>query len=341
MVTMKDIAREAKVSIQTVSNVINNKDSKISEKTRKIILELIEKFDYKPSRIARSLRSGSTKTIGLVVPHLIYHPVYAEIFDTVENELNNHGFGILLFNSREDLLREDKAIEILLESKVDGIIFIRIVQKNPLLEKLYRNVPVVACLRAFEYINVPSVLVNNKKVGFLATEYLIKKGHTRIIHVEGNKDLLAHRERKLGYLEALKKHHLDIDKKYIITGDYKKKDLYKEILIKIKGLKNYTAVFAYNDIVAVNCIKALGILGYKVPNDVSIIGVDNLEIGNFVKPYLTTIEQPIKKVCSLTVELLIGLINNKDNNVNNYSKVIICNPKLVVRDSVIDIKKNK
>ena len=196
MVIMKDIAREAKVSIQTVSNVINNRESQISEKTRKIILELVEKFDYKPSRIARSLRSGNTKTIGLVVPHLIYHPVYAMIFDLIENELNNQGFSILLFNTREDILKENKAIETLLESKVDGIIFIRIIQRNPRLEKLQRSVPLVACLRAFEYINVPSVLVNNKKAGFLATEYLIKKGHKKIIHIEGNKDLLAHRERE-------------------------------------------------------------------------------------------------------------------------------------------------
>ena len=136
MVIMKDIAREAKVSIQTVSNVINNRESQISEKTRKIILELVEKFDYKPSRIARSLRSGNTKTIGLVVPHLIYHPVYAMIFDLIENELNNQGFSILLFNTREDILKENKAIETLLESKVDGIIFIRIIQRNPRLEKL-------------------------------------------------------------------------------------------------------------------------------------------------------------------------------------------------------------
>jgi DNA-binding LacI/PurR family transcriptional regulator len=339
MVTMKDIAREAKVSIQTVSNVINNRGSQISEKTRKTILELVEKFDYKPSRIARNLRSGNTKTIGLVVPHLIYHPVYAEIFDIIENELNNQGFGILLFNTREDLLKENKAIETLLESKVDGIIFIRIIQRNPLLEKLPRNIPVVACLRAFEMINVPSVLVNNKKAGFLATEYLIKKGHKNIIHIEGNKDLLAHRERKFGYIEALKKHGLEVDEKYIITGDYKKKDLYKELLKKLKGLKDYTAVFAYNDIVAVNCIKALGILGFKVPDDISIIGIDNLEIGNFVEPYLTTIAQPIEEVCSLTVELLIDLINNKDNYEYNYNKVLICNPKLVVRDSVIDINK--
>jgi len=340
MVTMKDIAREAKVSIQTVSNVINNRDSQISEKTRKIILELVEKFDFKPSRIARSLRSGNTKTIGLVVPHLIYHPVYAMIFDLIENELNNQGFSILLFNTREDILKENKAIETLLESKVDGIIFIRIIQRNPRLEKLQKSVPLVACLRAFEYINVPSVLVNNKKVGFLATEYLIKKGHKKIIHIEGNKDLLAHRERKLGYIEALKKHKLNIDEKYIISGDYKKKGLYKELSKKIARLKDYSAIFAYNDIVAVNCIKALGNLGYKVPKDISIIGVDNLEIGNFVEPSLTTIEQPIEEVCLLTVELLIDLINNKDKYGNNYNRVIICNPKLIIRDSVIDLLKN-
>ena len=137
----------------------------------------------------------------------------------------------------------------------------------------------------------------------------------------------------------MKKHNLNIDEKYIISGDYKKKGLYKELSKKIACLKDYSAIFAYNDIVAVNCIKALGNLGYKVPKDISIVGVDNLEIGNFVEPSLTTIEQPIEKVCSLTVELLVDLINNKENYKNNYNKVIIVNPKLIVRDSVANLLK--
>jgi len=334
MVTMKDIAKEAGVSVQTISNVINNRTSQISEETRKRILKLIDSFGYRPSRIARSLKRGSTKSIGLVVPDMVFHPFYPRIFDIIESELSDRGFNILLFNTREDIVREKRAIDELIENKVDGIVFIRIIQKNSYMEKLPKGIPIVACLRAFEYLNVPSVLTNNKKVGLLATEYLVKNGHRKIVHIAGNEDLLAHRDRKIGYMEALKRNNISIDPNYIFHCDYKEKNLYNEILNFLKGIKGYTAIFAYNDIVAVNCIKALKKLGYKIPEDISIIGVDNLEIGELIWPSLTTIEQPIKKICLRTVKLLIDLIENKEKFADITKKVTMYEPKLIERDSV-------
>jgi len=337
MVTMRDIAKIAGVSVQTVSNVINNRDTAISGKTKKKILKLIEKHDYKPSKVAQSLRRGRTETIGLVVPDMVYHPFYPKIFDVIESELRNRGFNIVLFNTRENILLEEKAVDELLKHKVDGIIFIRIVQKNPYLEKLPKGIPIVACLRAFEYLNVPSVLTNNKKIGSLATDYLIKNGHKKIIHIAGNEDLLAHRERKEGYIETLKKNNINVNQEYIINSDYKKENLNIELLEILKKIKGYTAIFTYNDIIAVNCIKALINLGYKVPEDVSVVGVDDMKIGKFIEPSLTTIKQPIERMCLLSVKLLVDLIKKKKTSKREFRKVILCDPVLVERDSVKNI----
>jgi LacI family transcriptional regulator len=167
MVTMKDIAKIAHVSVQTVSNVINNRGSQISEATKSKILGLVEKYNYSPSRIARSLRRGSTRNIGLVVPDMVFHPFYPKLFDIIESRLIDRGYNILVFNTRESVEREKMAVDQLLENKVNGIIAVRIIQRNDYWKRLSRNIPIVACLRAFEYFDVPSVLTDNKAIGFL------------------------------------------------------------------------------------------------------------------------------------------------------------------------------
>ncbi len=336
MVTMKDIAKEAKVSVQTVSIVINKRDSQISEKTRQRILKLIEKYKFKPSRVAQNLRSGKTKTIGLVVPDLVYHPSYPKIFDIIESELNKYNLKILLFITREEVTAENKAVDYLLESKVDGIIFIRISKKNPYIKKLKLDIPIVICLRANDYLkDTPSILVDNRKIGFMATEYLISKGHENIIHIKGNEDLFSHKERIVGYIEALQKNKIKVNDDYIFFCEYRTdKNIYAEIYNILKEKKGYTAIFAYNDIVAVNCIKALNLLGYKVPEDVSVIGVDNLEVGKFIIPSLTTINQPIKKVCLSTVKMMISLLEKEKDYKNKMKNNMIFDPELIERDSV-------
>jgi DNA-binding LacI/PurR family transcriptional regulator len=321
------------VSLQTISNVVNDKPGSISEKKRGQIKKLIEEYGYKPSKIAQSLRRGRTETIGLVVPDMIYHPFYPLIFDLIESELNDKGFNIILFNTREDIIREKKAVDELLRSKVDGIIFIRIIQKNAYLKNLPKNIPIIAFLRAFEYLNIPSILTDNKKIGILATEYLLEMGHKKILHIEGNMDLLAHRDRSKGYIETLIKHDIEIDNKFTVTCDFKQDDVSDSLKQTFKDLNSFTAVFAYNDIVAINSIKALINLGYKVPDDISVIGVDDLKIGNFIEPSLTTIRQPIENMCYKCVDLLIELINDKKKFRGNHKRTYF-DPVLVERHSV-------
>ena len=337
MVNLKFIARKAGVSAQTVSNVINNKITQTSEETRKKILDLVEQYSYRPSKIAVSLRKGKTKTIALLVPDIVFYPVYPIVFDIMENYLKNLGFNILLYNTGEDINREREAVNNLISNKVDGIIFIRIIEKNPYINKLPKNIPLVACLRAFEYWEVPSVLTDNRKIGYMATDHLIKNGHRNIIHLAGNQNLFAHKERLRGHKEALETNKINFNKDYVIYCDYKGANLYKDILVKLKEINGYTAVFAYSDYVAINCIKALKLLGLKVADDISIVGVDNLDIGSLVDPPLTTIEQPFREISLKSAQLLIDCINN-----NTYdNKVITYNPKFIERESVRNIKCGK
>lgn len=334
IVNLKFIAKKAGVSVQTISNVINNKTTQTSEVTRKRILELIEKYSYSPSKVAISLRSGKTKTIALVVPDIAYYPVYSFTFDIIANELKNHDFNILLYNTRENIEKEIEAINNLAINKVDGIIFIRIIEKNPYINRLSREIPLVACLRAFEYWKVSSVLTDNRQIGYLATSHLIKNGHKNIVHLAGSQDLLAHRERMVGYLEALKENKIIFNTDFVIFSDYKESDLYKDILLKLKKIKDYSAVFAYTDYVAISCIKALKYLGLKVPDDISIVGVDNLVIGNLIDPPLTTIEQPFEQISLKSVEILMDSIKNN----TEPKDIIIYQPKFIERESVKNIK---
>lgn len=334
MVDLRFIAKKAGVSIQTVSNVINNKIDQTSEETRKKILLLIEKYSYNPSKVAVSLRKGKTKTIALVVPDIVYYPIYPLVFDIIENELKSNEFNVLLYNTREDISREKDAINNLVSNKVDGIIFIRIIEKNPYINKLPRDIPLIACLRAFEYWDVPSVLTDNRKIGNMATSNLIKNGHKNIIHLAGSQNLLSHRERLRGYKEALENNKINFNEDYVIYCDYKGINLYEEILKKLKEVKDFTAIFAYTDYVAISCIKALKILGLRVPDDISVVGVDNLDIGNLIDPPLTTIEQPFKEISLKSVGLLIDSISNNTIDKN----IIIYDPKFIERESVKNIK---
>lgn len=337
MVNIKFIAEKAKVSVRTVSNVLNKRDSQYSEKIKKRVLKIIDKYDYQPSRIARGLRTGDTKTIGFIVPDLSFHPVFSKLFVYIEDILSSSEYNILLFNSKNSLERETKIINSLIETKVDGILFIRIVKNNPEVKKIQANIPLVACLRAFENFNAPSVLTDNVNIGKVATEYLIKKGHKKIIHMVGDEDLLSHRERKIGYLETLKKHNLKINKEYLVNSDYMDIRLYEKLAESFKKLKDFTAIFSYDDIVAANCVKALQKIGYRVPEDKSIIGVNNSNFTNFIEPSLTTVEQPIKKICEKSVDLLLELINNKEKYKEYKNKVFKFQPKFIERESVADI----
>ena len=342
MVTLKFIAEKVGVSIQTVSNVVNNKDAQVGIQTKKIILDLLQKYGYTPNRSAKSLRRGSTKTIGLIVPDIVHYPIYSEVFDIFEEELSNNWFDLLLFNSRENLEREERAINKLIEHDVDGAIIIRIAGKNETKNNYYFNlsrkkIPIIGCIREFYDTDVVSILTDNKKVGYLATEYLIKNGHKEILHISGDFSLKTHRDRFDGYKAALKDNKIKFHKNKMISLDYKDQNLNNKIIEIVQNQKNYTAIFTYTDLIGVGFIKIFNYLGIDVPDDVSIIGVDNLKVGNYTKPNLTSISQPIKKICSNAVNLLLKMISNSKQS-NNKKKIILYTPQLVIKKSVKNIR---
>jgi len=340
MVNIKFVAKKAGVSIRTVSNVINNRDSQYNEKTKKRVLDVIEKYQYISNRIARGLRTGKSKTIGLVFPDISYHPIFSEILDIMNELLNSVEYNILLYNSKENLENEKKTITNLIESNVDGIILIKIVDKNPDIIKIIdREIPIVACLRSTDYKNVPSVLTDNVEIGKIATEYLIKKGHRKIIHMVGNTDLRAHRDRKIGYIKTLEKYNIKINEDYLIYSDYKNPKLYEDLIEKFKEIGEFTAIFSYDDLVAANCIKAIKKINKRVPEDVSVVAVNNSIFLDWLEPSLTIVKQPIEEICKQSVDILMKIINNKEI-MKEFNKEIILKPIFIERESVADINKH-
>ena len=337
-ITQKFIAKKAGVSSQTISNVINNKDKEINPKTKEKILKIIENYNYTPNRTAKSLRRGSNNLIGLVVPDLVNYPVYSKVFDLIEEWVRNHDFGLLLFNTREDIKKENEAIRNLINYGVSGAIIIHTINDNPMLKEMIRliNFPVIGALRKLYVPKVPSVLTDNKELGLMATNYLIKKGHKKIIHISGKVELSANRKRMDGYLEALKRNNIKINQDYIIYIDYQKKDFYEQLKILLSDIKDFTAIFAYTDAVAINCIKILSEFNYKLPQDVSIIGVDNFNIGNYTNPTLTSIQQPIRKICFKSLELLINAIKNMEKTIKSKNNIFF-NPEIIERESVWNV----
>ena len=338
MVNIKFIAKEAKVSLRTVSNVINNRDSQYSIETKNKVLDVIEKYQYFSNRIARGLRTGKSNVIGLVMPDISYHPIFSNIFNIINILLTSKGYNILVYNSMENLENEKKIITNLIESNVEGIILIKIVEKDPNITKIIdRGIPIVACLRSTDYKNIISVLTDNVKVGIVATEYLIRKGHRKIAHMVGNTELLAHEDRKKGYLQTLAKYNIEIKNKYLIYSDYNKLNLYEDLIEKFQKIGDFTAIFSYDDIVAANCVKAIKKIGKRVPEDVSIVCVNNSNFLNWLDPPLTTIEQPIKEICEKSVDLLLKIINSDKKIVEFKSKKIILEPRFIERESVADL----
>lgn len=333
MVTLKFLSEKAGVSMQTVSNVLNNKTSEVGEKKRQQILDLIKQYNYTPNRAARSLKLGSTGTISLIVPDIIEYPFFSEVFNLIEEIFSEKEFNILLFDTRESKEREKKAIGTSILSNVDGIIIIRVIEKNEYQDLFKTTIPVVGCVRNFNLTIGPAVLTDNFVLGFKATEYLIKKGHKKILHICGDFNLEAHIKRFEGYKAALKENKLFFDPKKVFTINYKDPDIGKILFNSLNEIKDYTAIFAYTDVIALEAIKVFKSLGINVPKDVSIIGVDNLNIGKYSEPTLTSICQPIREICRKSADLLISSMEDKSLFKKTFKNYYF-EPHIVEKNSV-------
>lgn len=335
MATLKTIAKEAGVSVMTVSNVINGNYSKVSPTTIERVTAIIESSGYRPNMNARSLVGRSSRIIGVIIPYIskeresfFRNPYYSNMIGEIEKILREKNYFLMI----RSISTFEEAEIIFKNWNVNGAIFLGILKKDVSFVQQRVNVPTVLIDSSeVEGNHIVHVNVDDYRGGYLATRYLLQNGHYKIAFISPSieSDGIV-RKRFEGYVAALKEYGIELDLDLLLTVEVGYEDgIYLAEKIKELGV---SAVFTTADIVAIGIIEGLKRIGIKVPNDISIIGFDNLEIGEFITPKLTTIDQSIIQKAHLSVESLLNYIENK--NVS-YKKDLIIDPSLIIRESVV------
>lgn len=337
MATILEVAKLAGVSKSTVSRVIND-SGPIKEETKKRVEKAMKELNYSPSYFAQGIRTGKTKTIAMLVPDYT-NVYYADLFRGVEDIARNHGYMVLVCNTDESPDREIEYAKELLKRNIDGIIYNTYENNSIAVDyfiNLSNNMPVVFLDNVLrEGVDFPYVLTEGKNITKKAVEYLIAKGRKRIAYIRMPPHISVVQHRYEGYKQAILESSLEFDNNlvYQCHDNHLGKDhleIGKEGAEYFMSLDNPPdAIVATVDIMAVGVIKYLNANGYKIPNDVSVIGYDNISLSTIIEPSLTTIAQPTRKIGQEAARILI----DKINGVKNCTDQIIFEPEFIIRES--------
>lgn len=303
MATIKDVAKRAHVSVATVSRVINQKGY-VNSETKELVLEAIKELNYVPNELARSLFQKKSSIIAVMVPHLTSY-YFAELLEYIEDYTVNLDYRLMVCNSHDDPEKESKYLKIFDQYNIDGIILISNTHRIEDYKKL--NIPIVEIDHKLAE-DIPSIQSNNFLGGKLAAEKLIKGGCKKIIHFRGPSDLVTVRERTEGFKSVLEKNQIynfsyDLDFRSPNPDDIEN---------VITSNLDCDGIFCDSDYIAILAIQALKHAGRKIPEDVQVIGFDNIEISDILTPKLTTIAQSRKEIGEFAVSTLMKLINKED-----------------------------
>jgi len=326
--TMKDVARLARVSVQTVSCVVNDKPD-ITEETRARVLAAIKELGYRPYSVARSLRTRQTRTIALIVSD-IANPSFATMASAAEDYAHSFGYSLVLYNTHDDVEREARYILTATERWVDGVLFVSAEDHMKSLATLRAaEIPSVAVDRIPEAYDGPSVTLDNIQAGRMAAEHLLGLGHTCIAHISGPPGLRLARERLIGFRQAIEERGLAPGPCIVRDGNWECAAGYRAMQEILAASPPLSAVFAANDRMAIGAMRAVFEAELRVPDDISIVGLDDIEVAAFQIPPLTTVRQSFAKLATLGVQLLIDILAGR----KSPQTQIVLEPTLVVRRS--------
>jgi LacI family transcriptional regulator len=345
-VTIYDIAKKAGTSAATVSRVLSNSGYPVSKEIKKRILETANNMNYSPNLLGRMLKKCESRDIGVIIPN-ISNPFYPQLVLGIETEAKKHGFNILLCNSFRDAENEKKYIESMYQKQVRGIILSTIRKEHGFLRELCENgLRIVGFDQNIEDFQCNKVTFDFTASGMMAVDYLVGMGHKSIAFASSPLTRKSRREIFEGYKLGLMKNGMEFSKDhvYISEGEKEVENGTFEFEAGIRIAKKWlteenrpTAIFAVNDITAIGIIHGLTISGVNVPEDVSVIGFDNIEFSIMVNPPLTTINQPAFDTGKLACKLLI---DNLFENKNEFISLKL-EPSLVERKSVKNLKEEK
>lgn len=329
-VTLKDIAKQAGVSTTTVSRALNNKDD-ISSPTKEKILRIVKQMGYTPNAVARGLKIKRTETIGAVIAD-ISDPFFAPIVKGIEKAARKEGYHLILCDTDEDYPTEKEALKTLIEKRVDGLLITPAqTEYQDIVELKRKKLPFVLLGRHFDFelLETDYVATDDVKGAFSVTTYLIKKGHKRILFINGPMYISSAKERLAGYKRGLLEAGVEIDVSLIKEGGIKMEDGYRIMKEELKKSFEFTAVFAYSDFVALGVMKALKEANLEIPRDVAVAGYDDIDIASFLEVPLTTVRIPKYE---LGVEGFKLLRKKMTGEISSPKKVILPT-ELVVRKS--------
>ena len=320
-----DIAKEAGVSISTVSRVMNNKGN-VNADTRKKVEAILEKHDYTPSAIARGMVSKSMKTVAVLTVD-IRVPHYARTAYTIEREFSRRGYEVTICNTGGELEETAKYLKTMLEKKVDGIVLVgsifNTLCKKEEIGNMIKNTPVVLANGKLELPNSYSVLVDDRYGVSLAVEHLLQRGHKEMYYLK-DMDTVSARLKSDGFVKALENHGIQDARQYVLDTDTGIQGGIDAVEKLLADHKKFTAIVCGEDITATGAVKAILRAGLRIPEDVAVTGFNNSEYARICEPRLTTIDNKPEMVAMMSVQLLTSLIEQTDV----YSSCVI-QPELV------------
>lgn len=329
-ITIKDIAKLADVSIATVSKVVNHKDQNISELTRQRILALIEEHNYVPNRVASSMVTKKTNSIGLIIPD-ITNPFFPEVARGVEDYANHAGYHVVLCNSDNNPIKEISYIAMLQEKMVDGIIFASSSLKKNISKEFFKfQIPVITVDRDIEDLQTQGkITVDNITGAYTGVSFMIERGYKKILHLTGPLTSKPSADRQEGYKKALKDHNITYDASLFREGNFTTDWGYNGTKEALESEVEFDSIFCGNDMIAIGAIKALNEKGLKVPDDIGIVGFDDIYMATVVTPNLTTICQPNYMMGYKAAEMLIELIEHPQKELED----VVLKTELIIRES--------
>ena len=340
MASLKDVALLSGVSTATVSRAINNPDV-VDRDTLQTIRTAMKKLNYRPNLLASGLRSTSSKQIALIVPDAV-HYTSASMIQHTSRLLQELGYALILGNHHNQFEIETELLENYFSRNIDGIILYMVYDETQavqsLLEHQERQVPIVIVGRRISVDNFSNVAIDNYKAGVMAGEYLGSIGHRNVATVTGPRITQWARDRLDGFRKGLEKYGAVIEWEYSQEADSDFDtglNAARAFYARFSSTTFPTAIWSQNDIMASAIIKQFGRYGIRVPEDISLLGMDDIELATMVTPALSTIHQPFNEIAQEAIRILMEDTAEKDLSI---PRRVILEPTLIVRDSTAPIK---
>ena len=327
--TIQDVAKAANVSVATVSRVINNSSS-VAQSTRDVVLKAIKKLDYRPNLLGRNLRRTETRLVLALLP-TIANPFYSHIVKGMEDIAHKNGYNVMLCNTDSSVDRERIYLELLKNRLADGVIFMAPEIGGEELTAIGEHFHVVQCCEYKEGAQVPLASIDNHQAAKKVAKHLISLGHKRIGMISCRNRFLSTMRREQGFRVAMEEAGIAFEEELVVYGDYSFKSGRRGAISLMELSERPTAIFAISDIMAIGVLRAARETGLSVPEDLAVVGFDNISFASMCEPMLTTISQPKYDLGCTAMELLLRKIRGELKEPVD----IVLENELVIRESTM------